>query len=391
MNPRSTTRSARTILPGRPLAAAGLLTIVLAAASAVAPSGSAPAPPPAAAQSCPPLPAGLSPAGPGPTRFTMLIRINQQVNVDTYTNFDEASGGLGGRVRPQDVFVINTRFEKSSPELAYDLATQLHGTFPCNRIVALNGMGLNPSVPGYAFALLDHPDVHSLFTDFEPMDWNQGRASEPSRPPWNYKFFTAFKRIKSWTGRLNGATASSSIGTSKRIGLAPVDSALWNYGQIAQVIDKRNRRLGAPKLGPLSVQTQDSCANGGAAGFSARGKALFHQYRFKIVKKRIKVRVKSKKKGKKRFKKKTIKVKRKIKKKGRPLLSNLAMQISFSDSPDPKAGMAILRTSPATAAQCARAGLKRGGGAFFFFASDESMRLLFNQPQISSLRPPPAS
>ena len=42
----------------------------------------------------------------------MLIRINQQENVDTYANFDSATGGLGGRVRPQDIFVINTRFEK---------------------------------------------------------------------------------------------------------------------------------------------------------------------------------------------------------------------------------------------------------------------------------------
>jgi hypothetical protein len=33
-------------------------------------------------------------------------------------------------------------------------------------------------------------------------------------------------------------------------------------------------------------------------------------------------------------------------------------------------------------------GLKQGVGAFFFFASDDAMRLLFQQPQIAALRPP---
>jgi hypothetical protein len=31
--------------------------------------------------------------------------------------------------------------------------------------------------------------------------------------------------------------------------------------------------------------------------------------------------------------------------------------------------------------------LKQGVGAFFFFASDDAMRLLFQQPQIAALRP----
>jgi hypothetical protein len=98
-------------------------------------------------------------------------------------------------------------------------------------------------------------------------------------------------------------------------------------------------------------------------------------------------KVKVIKKDGKKFKKK-VKVRRKLKKAARPLLSNLSMQISFSDTPSPSAGMAITKTAPSTAAACAQAGLKRGGGAFFFFASDDSMRLLFQQPFIASLRPP---
>jgi hypothetical protein len=34
--------------------------------------------------------------------------------------------------------------------------------------------------------------------------------------------------------------------------------------------------------------------------------------------------------------------------------------------------------------------MKQGVGAFFFFASDDAMRLLFQQPQIAVLRPPTA-
>jgi hypothetical protein len=330
------------------------------------------------ANGCPPLPAGLSPEGPGPTRFTMLIRINQQANVDTYSNFDSTTGGLGGYVRQQDIFVINTRFETATPAVAATLATNLRTAFPCNRIIALNGMSFNPLAPGFAFSLFDHPSVFALMTDFEPSDWNGGRATDPGRPPWDQKYKVALKRIKGWDGRLAGTLAANPLSAPKRSGLVPLDDGTWNYGEIAQDIDKKNRRLGGTHLGPLSVQTQDSCADGGPTGLSNRAKAIFDTYKYRFVRKVVK------RKGKKR----KVIVRRKLKPAGRPSLSNLSLQISFSDSPNPSAGMAITKTSAATAAACARAGLKRGGGAFFFFASDDSMRLLFQQPQIASLRPP---
>ena len=332
---------------------------------------------------CPALPSGLSPEGSGPTRFTMLIRINQIENVNTYVNKVEATGGLGGRIRPQDIFVINTRFEKSIPANWVQMADMLRTAFPCNRIIALNGMSLNPLVPGYAFALIDHPATWGLLTDFEQGDWNGTRSTDPGRPPWDHRWKAAYPRIKQWNGRLAATLAANPVGVSKRSGLAPWDGgSSWNFGQVAQDLDKKNRRLGGNHLGPLSVQTQDACADGGASGFTTRAKALFDQYLYKTVRK-VKV---IKKKGKK-FKKK-VKVRRKLKPQARPLRSNLSLQISFSDTPNPSAGMAITKTAPSTAAACARAGLKAGGGAFFFFASDDSMRLLFQQPQIASLRPP---
>ena len=57
-------------------------------------------------------------------------------------------------------------------------------------------------------------------------------------------------------------------------------------------------------------------------------------------------------------------------------MSNLGMEISFTDSPQASARQAILSTSPAQAASCVPPGLKQGVGAFFFFAAEDAMRLL---------------
>ena len=373
---RTDTRSGISARARRPFAVA--LVSLIAAPALLSVEGAA-SPPAAEAQvSCPPLPPGLSPVGPGPARFTMLIRINQQGNVDTYTNFNEATGGLGGRVRPQDIFVINTRFQTTTPTVASELATDLRAAFPCNRIIALNGMSFDPTVPGYAFTLFDHPDVYALINDFEPSDWNAGRLTDPTRPLWNQKYSVALPRIKGWNGLVAGTLAANPPAAGKRSGLVPIDDATWNYGQIAQDLDKKNSRLGGRHLGPQSVMTQDACAQGGPTGYSSRVKAILDQYKFKFIKKTVK------RKGKKR----KITVRQKLKKKGRPSLNNLSLQISFSATPTAGSGMAITSTSATTAAQCAAAGLKLGGGAFLFFAADDAMRLLFQQPQIAFLRPP---
>jgi hypothetical protein len=326
-------------------------------------------------------PFGLSPSGPAAARFTMMIRINTQGNVDTYT---KPEGGMGGRIRPQDIFVLNTRFTGTgefpamTSTVAAGLAANLRATFPCNRIIALNGMSFDPAAAGFAFTGVGDPNVFALLTDFEQADWNGGRATDPTRPPWNDKFKTALPRIKAWNAGMAATTAANPVGAGKRTGLVPQDNALWNFGQIAQDLNKKNARLGERKLGPLSVQTQSSCADGGAAGFGARSKQLRLQYTFKFITKKVRV------KGKKKKVKKTFRMP--LKKKGRPNMSQLAAQISFTDAPQ-TTGMPLLRTSPALAAACVPPALKQGVGAFFFFASDDAMRMLFQQPQINALRP----
>jgi hypothetical protein len=355
--------------------AAALLGLLLIA-------GRSATPPAAQAQASCVQPFGLSASGVASQRFTMMIRINTQGNVDTYT---KPEGGMGGRIRPQDIFVLNTRFQGSgqfpamTSDVAAELAAELRSTFPCNRIAALNGMSFDPNAAGYAFTGIGDPNIFALLTDFEQGDWNSGRATDPARPPWNDKFKTALPRVKAWNAGMAATTAADPLGAAKRTGLVPQENALWNFGQVAQDVNKKNARLGDRKLGPLSVQTQGSCADGGAAAFGARAKQLRLQYTFKFITKKVRV------KGKKKKVKKTFRMP--LKKQGRPNLSQLATQISFTDIPDPSSGMALLRTSAAQAATCVGPALKQGVGAFFFFGSDDAMRLLFQQPQINALRP----
>jgi hypothetical protein len=257
----------------------------------------------------------------------------------------------------------------------------LRATFPCNRIIALNGMSFDPTQAGYAFSGVGDPNIYTMLTDYEQADWNAGRITDPARPPWNPVFKKAFPRLRGWNFGFMSTVSTNPVGAGKRTGLAPQDDAEWNFGQIAQNLNKQNARLGDRKLGPMSVQTQDACADFGAAGFGGRAKQLRLHYSFRFFTKKVKKRVK----GKVRKVKRTIR--RPIKKKGRPVLTNAAMQISFTDTPDPTSGMAILRTSPAQAAACVRPAMKQGIGAFFFFASDDAMRTLFQQPQINALRP----
>jgi hypothetical protein len=372
-------RSARRARQAAVIAAAAVvLCLLMLVARSASPSDAAAA---KAAQGCE-QPYGLAPSGPAAQRFTMLLRINTQGNVDTYT---KPEGGMGGRIRPQDIFVLNTRFGGSgqfpamTPDVAAQLAAELRASFPCNRIIALNGMSLAPDTAGYAFTGIDDPNVFALMTDYEQTDWNSGRATDPARPPWSNKFKTALPLLKGWNFGLMSTVAANPLGAAKRTGLAPQDLGTWNYGQIAQDLNKKNLRLGSRKLGPQSIQSQDACADGAAGGFGARAKALRLQYQFKFITKKIKVP------GKKKKMKKTIR--EPLKKKAKPILENLGMEISFTDSPEASASQAILSTSAAQAAACVPPALKQGIGAFFFFASDDAMRLLFQQPLIDSLRP----
>jgi hypothetical protein len=371
-----------------PAALVALLAVLLIGGGSAAPTAAQAA---KASQTCPPQPYGLAGTGEPAQRFTMMIRINTQGNINTWTQFNISPdhGGLAPYVQPQDIFVINTRFAGTSntdsppvtPAVAATYASELRAAFPCNRIVALDGLSLDPTQPGYAFSLLGDPNTFALMTDFEQGDWNSTAPTQPGRPPWTSDFAQALPRVKAWDSAMASTVAANPAAGAQRTGLVPQDNASWNFGQIAQDLNFQNLRLG-PKLGPMAVQTQDTCSDAGSGGFGARAKQLRLQYSFKFVTKKVKVR----KHGKIKKVKKTIRMP--FKKRGKPRLDQLAMEISFNASPQASASQAILSTSAAQAAACVAPAMKQGINAFFFFAAEDAMRLLLAQPQIAAFRPP---
>jgi hypothetical protein len=358
---------------GSLFAAAALACALIAGGSAGASTGGAGA---SARDSCPPLPGSFAP---GSGNFTMMIRINQMDNVKTYTNFNSATGGLGGRIRVQDIFVINSRFDQTTPSVAQQIATSLRAAFPCNRIISLNGLSPNPTLPGYLGTLIGSPSyMYGILLDYEPGDWQDAQAQGLAIPPFTTNFKPNLGRLGYFMGQVTGSLGALGVGT--RVGAVPFDQSNWNYGQIGQTADAYNTRLGARHLGLQSVQTQESCTNGSKT-FAGRIGTIKSQYKF-----RTKYRKKKIRKGKKVIKKR-IPYQVKIKKAAQANTNNLAVQVSFTDSPEPGNSLPIVATSAALADKCVASGLAQGQSTYFFFASDTAMKLLFTQPTVNSLRP----
>jgi hypothetical protein len=352
--------------------AAAIACVLIAAGSASAATGGAGAAP---RDSCPPLPGSFAP---GSGNFTMMIRINQMDNVKTYTNFNSATGGLGGRIRQQDIFVINSRFDQTTPTVAQQIASSLRAAFPCNRIISLNGLSPDSSQPGFLGTLIGSPSyMYAIMLDYEPNDWADAQAQGLAIPPFTTNFRPNLGRLGYFLGQANGALAGLGVGT--RVGAVPFDQLNWNYGQIGQTADAFNSRLGARHLGLQSVQTQGSCT--GRTAFGNRVATIRDQYKF-----RTKYRKKKIHKGKKTIVKR-IPYRVKIKKAAQANTNNLAVQVSFTDAPEPGNSMPILATSAGLADNCVATGLAKGQSTFFFYASDSAMKLLFAQPTVGSLRP----
>jgi hypothetical protein len=332
--------------------------------------------PPGSRATCPALPGTFS----NPGQFTMLIRINQMDNVNAWTDFDP--GDLGRRVQAQDIFVINGRFEQTTPAVAETIAQQLRAAFPCNRIIALNGLSGNAAAPGYIYTLLGSTaGIYAALLDYEPMDWDEARATNPALPPWTYSLSEYQKRVAGFLHITSATLAGAVVNAPARTGVAPIDNGFWDYGQLAKTTDRQNLRLGAPHAGLQSVQTQNSCKVS-AGAFGSRIDTLFHQYKFRTIVKYKKVHLKNGKVKKKKFTRQV-----KIKKAKQPNLRNLATQISFSDTPDPNNPLPIANVSAARADSCAEMGVAHGQFSQFFFASTSSMKLLFQQPFMASVRP----
>jgi hypothetical protein len=320
--------------------AAGLPVCLLLSLSAQAP--------PAAERACPGNPKTLSPKGGPGARFTMLLRINKPENVADFASLQAAHG----QIRARDIFIVNTRFRGSTIGKRAEILAGLRSRFPCNRVIALNGLGADPRRPGYALALADSAQPWAVMLDWERRDWGQARATNPWLSRWKRNFGRSLKRLGSMVGRVARGIAPAQSGIRK-IGAVPTFFRDWNYGKVARALDRRNRRLGLQRGGIQAVATQGACTKhrAGTKGIRKTTRRLLRQYRTAKRKPR-----------------------------------NLAIQISFSDEARAKRKLPIRSVNEWRAARCLRAGFSAGAGAVLFWASPESMQALFQNDRFRKLR-----
>ncbi len=323
---------------------------------------------------CPAPPGSLSPKAKGIKRFTMLLRVNKDTNVPDYANADESTGGFRRQLRDRDVFVINTRFDGSTPDEWVAIAKRLRRKFPCNRIIALNGLGADPAQPGYAFALADKPALWGLSLDYESDDWSEARELVPLMPPFTDAFRTSLGRISKRLALLGGASADGIGAPGRRTGVVPAYFGSWDYGLIARTADRRNAERRPGRRGFQVVQSQDTCLDGAAGGFHALAGRLLRQYRPKPIVRKKKVHGKL--------------FKWRVKVTPRGLVNNLAMEVSFSNTPDPADPRTVASLTPGAASKCTRSALKRGVPAFLYWAHPDSIRALLHTRLICAIRPP---
>jgi len=292
----------------------------------------------------------------------MIFRVNQALNVSQYANFAD-------QIRRNDVFLVNTREDSSDPGEWSAIVDELSASFPCNRVISLNGISSNEDVAGYAYALADDERVWGYSIDWESMDWNAARALVPSLPPWTDAFGVTRKRIGDRLVRLAATVARTD---ARPVGVVPAPYPHWDYGLIARSIDAVNAKRQLVRSGFQSVQTQDSCDR--APGLAAATSRLYDQYV-------PPVRVVRKRKGAKVIKKRIVTP-------PRSSPARLGVQISFSNDPNPSANMPIKRVSVAQAASCTAQAVKGAdrARAILYWAHPGSIGDLLRRPSIRRLR-----
>ena len=303
----------------------------------------------------------LTPAGTGPTAFTMGIRVNKDDEVD------EIADDLGDRILNRDVFVINAEYPGSKPsdwEAALDRLTE---RFPCNRVAVLTGLGKDSSRPSYQYALVGHPELDAVFVDWEQDSWEDaGRGHWSSAPGTNLARIVATLR----------QLATHLQGSPTRIALVPDLVPRWDYGRTARVIAEANYRLDPVHRGYQVIQTQPNCGDPTSAGgpIGPLTTHLLQQYRGAFG---LPLRVGA--------------PKNQPPDVNHELLQHLGFEIAFDDNPNPHASDAVERDGPSLAAACSDAIVKAGGAGIAYWADPPSMRAMLDTPIGRRLRPEGAS
>jgi hypothetical protein len=263
------------------------------------------------------------PLAPG-HRFTLVFRVQVPYDVERLAAI-HSRNPQRLPVEERDVFMVRARGEHAdeAPLMVSRLKdpTLLSGQeFRCNRISALTGDRADQAIPQeYAGNLADDARVWSVGPDWERFVYQLGYPDTPGddaidpEPEWSSDFDTNVERL--------GVLAQDIHNHGKLIGPAIAGPlGRWDYGQLALQAG----------LDHQLVQTQQACVTGTDA-FTARARRLIQQYRD-----------------------------------ARLRISNLAMEVSFSE--DPAATSIPGDVTPQQAADCVSAAYAAGARGFLLWA-----------------------
>jgi len=319
---------------------------------------------------CDAPPKTLAPAESGAKSFTMILRVNQPENVDEYAR------KVRKQLRDQDIFMVNTRFKGSTPEVWAEIVHRLTIEFPCNRIIALNGLHLDPTRRGYSYALAHDPSVWGISLDWESMDWAQAQSIHRSTPSWTTDFGISRERISRRLHKAGEFSAEQLGEPGLRTGIVPAWYPGWDYGMLGKTADNSNFNRKDDRRGFQIVQSQGFCSNSDQSGYGTAMQGLLDQYFPPPKIKKI------------RNEKGKVIRKKKIPIPPRGVTEALAGEISFSTTPNENADMPVKSVSVGSASKCTIAGLRADVRAYLYWAHPGSIDSLLETRRICKIRNP---
>lgn len=314
---------------------------------------------PGSTTACATLPKGLAPMDGGADAYTMLLRVNTKAQV---SEFD--SGSLSDRILDRDVFVVNTQYKGMDTGEAQDIFAEVKQRFPCNRVIALNGLSQISGKAGYMFALAGEPGLTAVLLDWEVGTW-AARGK-----PWSEDQSVNEKRMGVELESVANRIAEVPGAARTRVGLATQFRSRWDYAAFARRLAVINWKLNEDFLGYQLVQSQDRCrGTDDSAPLENLAKSLLDQYRQLV----------DGKPGPNGWERAT--------KPQRDIVSHLGFEISFSTKPKPGESLPVESDSSSDAAACTEDVLDAGGRAFIYWATPKAIQEMLSTDEGKRFRP----
>lgn len=306
------------------------------------------------------IPTGMAPSGTGSEAYTMLLRVNTEADVS-----ELSSQTLMSRILDRDVLVINTQFRGMDTGEALGIFGKLRKEFPCNRIVALNGLLKVPGKPGYMYTLAGESDLAAVM-----LDWEEGTWAEAREGPWSEKTLINLRRMSIELESVANKIEEKPGAANTRVGIATQFRPGWDYAAFARRLAVINWKLNSDFRGYQIVQSQDRCAGaGGLASLKQLARELISQYRVLL----------GGGPGPNGW--------QKVSKLQEDIFAHLGFEISFSDDPKPGTNLPVDRDSASEAASCTEEVLDVGGAAFIYWATPKAVEAMLDTAAGRDFRP----